>query len=308
MNGIGRMLALRMGRAIVTIWLVVSVVFVILRLSGDPVRLLLPSNATTEQVEALRVALGLDRSLPVQYVAFWTNLARGNFGDSLSYHQPSMQIVLARFPATIELALTAFVIASVLGLAIGSMAASWRGSFVDRTVMATMGAVQAAPSFFIGIVLILVFSVHLHWLPTSGQGSPRQLVLPAVTLGALTMASIARISRSALLDVMRADYIRTARAKGLTESVIWQRHTLRNVALPLITVLGLELADLLTGAVIVETVFAWPGVGRLAVDSISSRDYPVVQSVVLLVAAISIGMNVLLDLAYLAIDPRVQHG
>jgi len=303
----GRTLISRFGRALLTIWLVVTVVFIILRLSGDPVRLLLPPNAEPARVEALRTELGLDQSIAMQYVRFWQQIGRGNFGESLRFHQPAMDLVLQRFPATIKLALTAFLIATVFGLLIGSTAAFTRGSAWDRSAMATMSVLQSAPSFFLGIMLILIFSVRLRWLPTSGYGTFEQLILPAVTLSVLTMASLARMSRASLLEVLRADYIRTARAKGFGERVIWVRHALRNASLPIVTVFGIELAELLAGAVIVETVFAWPGVGRLAVDAVSTRDYPVVQSAVLLIALIFIGINFILDLSYPLLDPRIRH-
>jgi len=308
MGSVGRILISRLGRAIVTLWLVVTVVFVVLRFSGDPVRLLLPSDATPEQVEALRVELGLDKSIPVQYSRFILKLAHGDLGDSLRFNQPAFDLVLNRFPATAELALVAFALAAVLGLAIGSLTAFVHGSALDRLAMALMGFFQAAPSFFLGLMFILVFSVKLRWFPSSGYGTPAQMVLPALTLSALTLASIARITRASLLDTFRADYIRTARAKGVTERQVWFRHALRNAALPLTTMLGLELAALLTGAVIVETVFAWPGIGRLAIDSVASRDYPVVQAVVLLIASIFVVINLLVDLSYLVLDPRIRDG
>jgi ABC-type dipeptide/oligopeptide/nickel transport system permease component len=308
MAAIGPMVLPRLGRAVLTMWLVVTVVFVFLRLSGDPVRFLLPANPPVEKVEALRAELGLDRSIPVQYVKYGEQLARGNFGDSLRFHRPAMGLVIDRFPATVQLALAAFAVAALFGVTIGSLAAYLRGSVWDRATMAVMSVLQSSPSFFLGIMLILVFSVHLRWLPTSGQGSFKQLLLPAITLSMPTMAALARMTRSALLDVLLADYIRTSRAKGLRERVIWLRHALRNASLPIVTVLGLELADLLTGAVIVETVFAWPGIGRLAVDAVSTRDYPVVQAAVVLIALVYLGINVLLDLSYPLLDPRVRRG
>jgi len=256
----------------------------------------------------LRHPLGLDKSIPVQYGRFVMQLAHGDFGDSMRFNQPALNLVLNRFPATAELALVAFAVAAVLGVAIGSLTASVRGSALDRFAMAVMGFFQAAPSFFLGLMFILIFSVRLGWFPTSGYGSPSQLVLPALTLSALTLASIARITRSSLLDILGADYIRTARANGVPERLVWFRHALRNAALPLVTTLGLELAQLLTGAVIVETVFAWPGVGRLAIDSVASRDYPVVQAVVLLIASIFVVINLLVDLSYLVLDPRTRNG
>lgn len=305
MDALGATLLPRFGRALLTLWLVITVVFVILRSSGDPVRLLLPPNATVLQVEALRKEFGLDQSIPVQYVKFWRELTEGNFGNSMRFNQPAMELVLDRFPATFKLAIAAFAIAALFGLGIGSLTALMRGTVFDRVALALIGILQSAPSFFLGIMFILVFSVHLQWLPTSGYGTWQQLVLPALSLSALTLASIARLTRSSLLDVLRADYVRTARAKGLGEGVIWLRHALRNASLPLVTALGLELAFLLTGAVIVETVFAWPGVGRLAVDAVSTRDYPVVQAAVFLISFIFIGVNLIVDLSYVLLDPRV---
>jgi peptide/nickel transport system permease protein len=306
MASIGPMLLPRLGRAVLTMWLVVSAVFFFLRLSGDPVRILLPANAPVEKVEALRAELGLDQAIPVQYAKYVEQLWHGNFGESLRFHQSAMGLVLDRFPATIQLALAAFAIAAICGVTIGSLAAFCRGTAWDRSAMAVMSVFQSSPSFVLGITLILVFSVHLRWLPTSGYGSLNQLILPAAALSTPTMASFARMTRSSLLDVLSADYIRTARAKGIGERAIWSRHALRNASLPVVTVLGLELADLLTGAVIVETVFAWPGIGRLAVDAVSTRDYPVVQSAVLLIALVYIAINLLLDLAYPLLDPRVR--
>lgn len=308
MASIGPALLPRLGRAVLTMWLVITAVFVFLRLSGDPVRMLLPMNASQAQVEALRSDLGLDQPLATQYAKYAEQLWRGNFGESLRFHQPAMQLVLDRFPATIQLALVAFTIALCGGVSIGALAAYFRGTVWDRSVMAAMSVLQSAPSFVLAVALILVFSMSLRWLPTSGYGSPSQFILPAIALSLPSMASFARMTRSALLDVLMADYIRTARAKGLRERVIAERHAFRNASMPIVTVLGLELADLLTGAVIVETVFAWPGVGRLAVDAVATRDYPVVQSAVLVIALVYIVMNFLLDLAYPLLDPRVRRG
>ncbi|MFT4040231.1 MAG: ABC transporter permease [Thermomicrobiales bacterium] len=307
-GSIGQILLPRLGRAVVTLWLVLTIVFVVLRFSGDPVRLLLPSDASEAQVAALRADLGLDASLPVQYLRFASEVARGDLGNSMRFNQPALGLVLSRFPATATLALVAFAVAATLGLAIGSAAAFARDSAWDRAAMAVMSLLQAAPSFFLGVMMILLFSVRLGWVPTSGSGTPAHVVLPALTLSALTLGSIARLTRSSLLDTLGAEYIRTARAKGIPERVVWFRHALRNAALPLTTMLGLELAGLLTGAVIVETVFAWPGIGRLALDSVAARDYPVVQAVVLLIAIIFVVINLLVDLSYLVLDPRTRHG
>ncbi len=306
MQSAGRVILQRVVRAGLTLWLVVSVVFFILRFSGDPVALLLSDTATPTQVEALRTQLGLDQPLPIQYTKDLGSLVRGDFGNSLRQRQPAMRLVLARFPATLQLAAASFLLAATVGMGMGVLAAVYRGRAWDRFAMIFTSIIQAGPAFFVGILLILIFSVRLGWLPSSGRGSFKQLILPAITLSGFTMASLTRLSRSALLDVLRNDYIRTARAKGLRESSILTGHALRNAALPLITVAGLELGGLLTGAVITETVFAWPGIGRLAVDSVRTRDYPVVQAAVLFIATIFVLVNFLIDCSYAMIDPRVR--
>jgi len=306
MPSFGRFLVARGVRAALTIWIVVSAVFIILRLSGDPVALLLSENATPDQIEALRTRLGLDAPLFVQYARYWASLFQGDFGDSLRQRQPALNLVFERMPATLQLATAAFGLAVVVGLSLGTFAALLRGTIWDRLAMSLISVLQSGPAFFVGIVLILIFSVRFGWLPSSGRGDAKSLILPAVTLSGFTMASLARLARSALLDVLRLDYIRTARAKGLGERAILLRHAFRNAALPLITVMGLELGGLVTGAVIAETVFAWPGVGRLAVGAVSTRDYPVVQAAVLFIAAIFVLVNFLVDCSYALIDPRVR--
>ena len=306
MPSFGRFLVARGVRAALTIWIVVSAVFIILRLSGDPVALLLSENATPDQIEALRIRLGLDAPLFVQYARYWASLFQGDFGDSLRQRQPALNLVFERMPATLQLATAAFGLAVVVGLSLGTFAALLRGTIWDRLAMSLISVLQSGPAFFVGIVLILIFSVRFGWLPSSGRGDAKSLILPAVTLSGFTMASLARLARSALLDVLRLDYIRTARAKGLGERAILLRHAFRNAALPLITVMGLELGGLVTGAVITETVFAWPGVGRLAVGAVSTRDYPVVQAAVLFIAAIFVLVNFLVDCSYALIDPRVR--
>ena len=306
MPSFGRFILTRVVRAALTIWLVVSAVFIILRLSGDPVTLLLSEDATPAQIEALRADLGLDAPIVVQYARFWGNLFQGNLGDSLRQRQPALDLVFDRMPATLQLAAAAFVLAAIVGFGIGTMAALTRGTIWDRAAMALISVLQAGPVFFIGIILILFFSVRLGWLPSSGRGDFKSLILPAVTLSGFTMASLARLVRSALLDVLRLDYIRTARAKGLGERAIILRHAFRNAALPLITVLGLEIGGLVTGAVITETVFAWPGIGRLAVSAVSTLDSPIVQAAVLLIAVIFILVNFLVDCSYAFLDPRLR--
>lgn len=300
------LIARRALRSVLTLWLVVTVVFVVLRLSGDPVALLLPDASPPEQRAALRRELGLDRSIPVQYGTYLANLARGDLGVSIRQRRPALDLVSARLPRTLQLAGAAFILAAPIGLGLGVLAALKTGSAWDRSTLVLTTVLQAGPPYFVGILLILCFSLRLGWLPSSGYGSPSHLVLPAIALGAFTVAGLARLTRSAVLDVLRDDYVRTARAKGLTETAIVTRHALRNAALPIVTVLGLEIGGLVTGAVIIETVFAWPGMGRLTVDAVATRDYPVVQAFVLVVSAGFVLINLLVDSSYTLLDPRIR--
>jgi peptide/nickel transport system permease protein len=306
MRGFGGFLAYRLFRTLVALWLVSTVVFVVMRLSGDPVPLLLPPDAPIAEMERVRHDLGLDRSLAVQYGVFLGNVVRGDFGRSIHFRQPAMSVARSYLEATFELGLVAFVIALVVAFPIGVVSAVKRNSLLDHTAMGLALVGQSAPTFFIGILLILTLSLRLDLFPTSGRGDWRNLVLPALTLGAFTMASIARITRSAVLEVLRADFVRTARAKGVTELWVVAKHTLRNAALPILTITGLQFGTLLGGAVVTETVFAWPGIGRLAIQSIYNRDYPVVQSTVFIAAVLFIAINFVLDLLYGILDPRAR--
>uniref|UniRef100_A0A831TFR2 ABC transporter permease n=1 Tax=Thermorudis peleae TaxID=1382356 RepID=A0A831TFR2_9BACT len=307
MEGLAQALLVRLGRALLTVWLVVTAVFVVLRSTGDPVRLLLPEDAPIEQVEAMRAKLGLDRSIPEQYLRFWMQALSGDLGASIRFQLPALRLVLVRLWPTVQLGFTAFALAAVGGVALGILAALARGRPVDQLVMAWMTLLQASPSFLIGIVLIFVFSVRLSWFPSNGYGSIQHLVLPALTLAMITMAALGRIVRSSLLEVLQADYVRTARAKGLPRRSVVLRHALRSASLPIVTVLGLEMASLLTGAIVVETVFTWPGVGRLAVEAVAVRDYPVVQAGVLVVTLVFVTINFVVDVSYVILDPRVRH-
>ncbi len=287
-------------------WLVSTVVFVVMRLSGDPAPLLLPPDAPHSEIMRVRAELGLDRPLPVQYAVFFLNLLHGDFGRSIHFREPAARVVLGYLPATLELGLTAFALGALVALPVGLVSAMKRNSWLDHAVMGGALVGQAAPTFFLGIHFILVVSLKAGLLPTSGRGDWRNLVLPAVTLGAFAMASIARLTRSAVLDVLRADYIRTARAKGLSETLVVAKHTLKNAALPIVTITALQFGTLLGGAVVTETVFSWPGMGRLAVQSIYNRDYPVVQCAVFLSALIFIVVNFCVDLLYGVLDPRAR--
>lgn len=283
------------------------VVFALVRIvPGDPARLMLGMEATDDQVRAAREQFGFDRPLPVQYAQFIGGALQGDFGQSVRFRRPVGDLLMEAFPATVELALAATLIALVVAVPAGIYAAVHRGGALDRTLMAGALVGQAMPIFWLGIMLITLFSVKLGWLPTSGRGSWAQLLMPSVTLSTYVMALLARLTRSNMLDVLREAYVRTARAKGLRETVIVHKHALMSAALPIVTVLGLQVGALLSGAVVTETVFNWPGIGTLALRAIQQRDYPVVQGVVLVSAALFVVINGAVDLAYRYLDPRVR--
>ncbi|MBI1958402.1 MAG: ABC transporter permease [Candidatus Rokubacteria bacterium] len=296
----------RLFRALITLWIVSTVVFVVMRLSGDPVPLLLPPDAPRSEIFRVRAELGLDRPLPVQYGVFLGNILRGDFGRSIHFREPASRVVMGYLPATLELGLTAFLFAVVVAVPVGLLSAVRRNTFLDHATMGVALVGQSAPTFFIGILFILLLSLKGGWFPTSGRGTWAHLALPALTLALFTMASVARLTRSAVLEVLRADYIRTARAKGLAELLVVAKHTFKNAAIPIVTITGLQFGTLLGGAVVTETVFAWPGIGRLAIQSIYNRDYPVVQCAVFLSAVIFIVLNFLIDLIYGFLDPRIR--
>ncbi|MBI3455997.1 MAG: ABC transporter permease [Candidatus Rokubacteria bacterium] len=302
-----RYLAARFVQSLLVILGVLFLVFVILQLTGDPASLMLPPEATIEDIERLRHQMGFDRPLPIQFLHFLAGAVRGDFGRSLRYcDQPALAIVLERFPATIELALATLAWSIPVAFVLGLVAAVRRASLAEHSAMVTALVGQSMPSFWLGLMLILIFSVNLGLLPSSGRGSLAHVVLPAVTLGGFFMARLTRLVRSGLLDVLGQDYVRTARAKGLAERVVVARHALKNAAIPIVTIIGLDVGALLGGAVITETVFAWPGVGRLAIDSIYVRDFPVVQADVFIIALAFIVINFVVDVLYTWLDPRVR--
>ena len=282
------------------------VVFLILHLTGDPALLLLPPDATAEDVARFRQTMGFNDPVAVQYLRFLKGALRGNFGESLRHGEPAMDLVLERLPATFELAGAGLAIALCLAIPAGIVSAVRRNTSVDyvSTVLALLG--QAMPTFWLGIMLILVFSVRLSWLPSSGRGGLDHLVLPAITLGLFTTARITRLTRSGMLEVLGQDYIRTARAKGVSEPPVVWKHALKNASIPIVTIVGIELGTLLGGSVITETIFAWPGVGRLSVQAIFNRDYPVVQAAVFLLASTFVIVNFLVDVVYTYLDPRIR--
>ncbi len=282
------------------------VVFFILHLTGDPALVLLPPDASAEDIHRFREAMGFNDPVLVQYGRFLAGALRGDFGQSVRHGEPAFALVLERMPATFELSGAALIVALGLALPAGILSAVRRNTMIDyvSTVTALLG--QSMPTFWLGIMLILVFSVWLNLLPSSGRGSFEHLIMPAVTLGLFTTARIMRLTRSGMLEVLSQDYIRTARAKGVAgPPVIW-KHALKNAAIPIVTIVGIELGTLLGGAVITETIFAWPGVGRLSVQAIYNRDYPVVQAAVFVLASTFVLVNLVVDVLYTYLDPRIR--
>ncbi len=284
------------------------VVFIILHLTGDPAALLMPMDATPEQVAQFRQEMGFNDPVLVQYWRFFKGTLRGDFGQSFRHSQPALDLVLERMPATIQLTLAAMVIALAVAIPVGIISAIRRNSLLDHIGMTGALLGQSTPVFWLGVMLILIFSVTLQWFPSSGRGEFQNLVLPAITLGMFTMARTARMMRSSMLEVLGQEYMKTAKAKGLSPLTVILKHALKNAAIPVVTIIGMELGTLLGGAVITEWIFAWPGLGRLAVQAIYNRDYPVVQAAVFLLAAIFVMVNLVVDLLYTYLDPRVKLG
>jgi peptide/nickel transport system permease protein len=282
------------------------VVFGLVHLSGDPVLLMVSSDAPPDVVTATRRALGFDRPLHEQFVSYVTRAAQADLGVSLRSNRPVATLIRERLPATVELTLAALLIAVAIAVPAGIVSAVRRGSLVDRVAMVGAVAGQAVPIFWLALLLITFFGVYLRWLPVFGRGSLAHLVLPAVSLSTVILGRLARLVRSSMLEVLGQDYVRTARAKGVAETRVLAAHALKNAAIPIVTLLGLQFAQLLGGAVVTETIFAWPGIGRLVVEAIFNRDFPVIQGVVLVVSLIFVTVNLLVDLAYAALDPRIR--
>jgi peptide/nickel transport system permease protein len=296
----------RLAQGLLVLLGVTTIVFALTFVAGDPVATLAPLEATPEERAAFAHNMGLDRPIPVQYVDFLAHAARGDFGMSYSSHEPAMGEVLDRLPATILLTTAAVLFALVVSVPLGLLAAINHDGWIDVVARLFAFLGQSIPVFLLAVVLIIVFGVELHWLPSSGTGSWKNLVMPAVAVGSFSAAVLARLLRSSLLEVLSQDYIRTAYAKGLRGRVVVVRHALRNAALPFITMLGLQVGFLLSGAVVAETIFAYPGVGRLAVEAISRKDVPVIQSFVIVAAVIVVVANLFVDVVYTRIDPRIR--
>ena len=302
-----RRLALRLLLALPALWLILTMVFLLAHIvPGDPVEQMLGEGARAEDLQQLRHSLGLDAPLPLQYVRYLAGVLRGDLGESFRFQQPVLRVVLERYPATLELAVVALLVCAAIGIPVGMIAAARRGSGVDHAagVLTLLGL--SVPNFALGPVLILVFSVLLGWLPVSGRGGMAHLILPAVTLGAALAAILTRMVRTAVMEQLSADYVRTARAKGLSESAVLLRHAFRNALIPVLTILGLQFGTLLAGTIVTETIFSWPGIGRLAVQSIAARDYPLLQGCILVIAVSYVFVNLLTDFVYVLADPRVR--
>jgi peptide/nickel transport system permease protein len=296
----------RLAQSLLVLLGISFVVFFILFLTGDPALVLLPPEASAEDIRRFREVMGFNDPFLVQYWRFLRGAVRGDFGESLRHGEPAFHLVVERMPATFELAGAALLIALCLAIPAGIISAVRRNSALDyvSTVVALLG--QSMPTFWLGIMLILFFSVQLNLLPSSGRGTLEHLVLPAITLGLFTTARITRLTRSGMLEVLNQDYIRTARAKGVAGTPVVWKHAFKNAAIPIVTIVGIELGTLLGGSVITETIFAWPGVGRLSVQAIYNRDYPVVQAAVFTLASTFVLVNLLVDLVYTALDPRIR--
>jgi peptide/nickel transport system permease protein len=297
----------RLVQSIVSMFVVSVVVFALVRLSGDPVQIMMPAEASQADIELMRASLGLDRPWAVQYWRFASRALQGDFGKSVRFRRPAMDLIAERYAATLELGGLAVLIVIVVALPVGVYAAVRRGTALDYTARAFAALGQAVPPFWLGLVLVLIFGVLLNLLPTSGRGTPLHVLLPGITLGWFAVAGLMRLTRSSMLDVLGSEYVKLARIKGLPErQVIW-KHAFKNAALPVVTFAALVFVALLNGSIIVETVFGWPGLGLLVIEAVDSRDYPIVQAVVLILSGMYIGVNLLVDVLYAYLNPKIRY-
>ena len=304
-----RYLVQRLLSALLTIWVTTVIVTMLIHaVPGDPVRIMYAQwQASPEQIEAVRQNLGLDRSVPVQYWMFLKRVSRGDLGRSIQGDQPVASILATRFPPTLLLATTSLLIATTIGLSLGFIAAYRRGSIIDVGAMVTAIVGVSIPHFWLGMMLLFAFSLKLGWLPVAGSDL-RTLILPALTLGLANAAILARLTRSAMIDIFDQDFVRTARAKGLPRSVVLYRHALRAGLVPIVSMMGLQFAYMMGGAIVVENVFAWNGIGRLAIEAVFARDYPVIQGFILVFATVVVLVSVVIDILYAWLDPRIRYG
>lgn len=303
----GRRLLGRLLWAVPALWLILTMVFLLIHIvPGDPVVQMLGEGARAEDIQQLRHALGLDLPLGVQYVRYLDGVAHADLGVSLRFGEPVLQIVLDRYPATLELAFVALLVCIAFAVPAGVLSAARQGRAADQAIGVVSLLGLAVPNFALGPLLILIFSIEIGWLPVSGRGGWSHLVLPAVTLGAALAAILTRMVRTAMLEELSSDYVRTARAKGLSERRVLLRHALPNALFPVVTILGLQFGTLLAGTIVTEMIFSWPGIGRLAVDAIEARDYPLLQGCILVIAVSYVLVNLLTDILYSLLDPRVR--
>ncbi|MGB4331572.1 MAG: ABC transporter permease [Dethiobacteria bacterium] len=287
------------------LFLITLIVFCLVYVAGDPVSLMLPLDAPPEQFEALRSSLGLDRPLPVQYLSFLSRLARGDFGESFRYRQPALDIVLERIPATLELALVSMIFATIISIPMGIWSATRKDTVIDIFITGLSVLGKAMPGFWLGIMLILLFAVNTQIFPVSGRGTLMHLVLPALTLSVSLAAEMTRLTRSSIIEILSQDYIRTARSKGVNNFSVICKHAFKNCLIPLITIMAVQTSQLVGGALVIEAVFAWPGLGQLIVQAANARDMAILQAAVFIVALMVICINFLADILYTLVDPRV---
>jgi ABC-type dipeptide/oligopeptide/nickel transport system permease component len=302
-----RYITLRLLFALPALWLILTMVFLLAHIvPGDPVQQMLGEGARAEDLQQLRHALGLDLPIGVQYGRYLGGVLHGNLGESFRFQQPVLRVVASHYPATLELAVVALFVCAMIGIPAGLLAAQRLGRPADHAIGVLTLFGLSVPNFALGPVLILVFSVILGWLPVSGRGGISHLLLPAITLGAALAAILTRMVRTSVIEELSSDYVRTARAKGLSQSAVLFRHAFRNALIPILTILGLQFGTLLAGTIVTESIFSWPGVGRLAVQAIQARDYPLLQGCILLIAVSYVLVNLLTDMVYALVDPRVR--
>ncbi len=303
-----RFVCIRILTAIIVIFGAITVIFVLARMVGDPVALMIQPGMSDEQVQELRQALGLDRSMIEQYVSFVVNAISGDFGESHWQYDSAFKLVIERVPATLLLAVSGLGLSVIIAVIVGTTSALKRGSLIDRLAMTIVLLGQSIPNFWLGLMLILIFAVQLRWLPAAGYGGPEHIILPMVTLSLFSLARLTRLVRSELLEVMSQDYMRTARSKGLPDRLLLFRHALRNALIPIVTVLAVDFGILVGGAVVTETIFAWPGLGRLMFQAIGQRDFAILQAGAFVVALLVVISNFIADMTYAWLDPRIRYG
>jgi ABC-type dipeptide/oligopeptide/nickel transport system permease component len=302
-----RFISLRILLALPALWLIVTMVFMLAHIvPGDPVQQMLGEGARADDLQQLRHTLGLDLPLAEQYGKYLSRVVRGDLGESIRFQQPVARIILSHYPATLALAFVALLVCAAIGIPAGMLAAQRRGTSTDHAIGVFTLLGLSVPNFALGPVLILIFSVILGWLPVSGRGGISHMILPAVTLGAALAAILTRMVRSSVIEELSSDYVRTARAKGLSDSAVLFRHAFRNALIPILTILGLQFGTLLAGTIVTESIFSWPGIGRLTVQAIQARDYPLLQGCILLIAVSYVAVNLFTDLVYAFADPRVR--